>query len=105
MAVFNIKLTSFFLVIVFKILNFVKHITSTAIQQAAELQDLLSQIYQQTRSILQWVPPLSVDHGNERADKMAKEVNGLQPNFAVTCYQKKNQIHTLKKSPVQSQDD
>lgn len=46
-----------------------------------------------------------VDHGNERADKMAQEVNGVQPNFAVTCYQKKNQIHALRKSPVQSQDD
>lgn len=48
-----------------------------------------------------------VDHGNEGAGKMAKEVGGVQPNFAITCYQKKkkNQIHELRKSPVQSQDD
>lgn len=35
-----------------------------------------------------------VDHGNEGAGKMAKEVGGVQPNFAITCYQKKKKSNT-----------
>jgi ribonuclease HI len=75
-------------------------------RKSLSLQVQLSQLCNQRKVTLQWIPFYCGVPGNEKADRLAKEgAREEQPDSHVTYHQKKKMIRSIRKSPASIQDD